>query len=161
MAKRHPSLIPLSHDHHHALALALRCRKHALGQLNPADRQSLEDFAQEVRQFGSSALIPHFKAEENVLFPVLAGHPECRSLIGQLESEHRELGAKLSREADPVERRKFLFDFGDLLERHVRLEERELFPRFEELIPEAEAARVGQEIKRALEAAQRTGDGAQ
>lgn len=32
---RHPSLVRLSHDHHHGLALALRCRKQALGQIRP------------------------------------------------------------------------------------------------------------------------------
>ena len=81
MPKRHPSLVPLSHDHHHGLALALRCRKHALGQLNPGDQASLEDCAAEVVQFFEAALLPHFEAEEKVLFMLLSGHDQCRSLV--------------------------------------------------------------------------------
>jgi len=155
MAKRHPSLIPLSHDHHHGLALALRCRKHALGQLNPGDRQSLEGCATEVYRFLESALLPHFDAEEKILFPALSEHAQCRPLATQLENEHDKFRAHLSRDSRPVELRKFLFDFGDLLERHIRLEERELFPMFEELMPPDEAERVGAEIKKLLAAAQR------
>jgi hemerythrin-like domain-containing protein len=157
MAKRHPSLIPLSQDHHHGLALALRCRKHALGQLNPGDHEGLERCAREAYRFWESALIPHFEAEESVLFTRLSAHAQCRSLVAQLENEHREFRAKLSSDERLSEPKKFLFDFGDLLERHIRREERELFPMFEELIPSDEADRIGVEIKRMLKAA-RTAD---
>ena len=150
MAKRHPSLIPLSHDHHHGLALALRCRKHALGQLNPGNFRSLEDCAQEVSRFLADALLPHFEAEEKVLFTALSRHPECRPVIAQLENEHSALRAA---DAGSMELRKFLFDFGDLLERHIRLEERELFPLFEKLVPHDEAEQVGVAIERTLEGA--------
>ena len=155
MAKRHPSLVPLSHDHHHGLALALRCRKHALGQLNPGDRDSVEDCAAEVDRFFQAALLPHFEAEEKVLFPALSGHGPWDATVRQLEKEHDVFRTQLSgRESGGADHgsalRKFLFDFGDLLERHIRLEERELFPMFEKLIPQDEADRLGAEIKRML-----------
>jgi len=38
--------------------------------------------------------------------------------------------------------------FGELLERHIRREERELFPLYEAHIFEAEAIRIGAEIAR-------------
>lgn len=150
MPKRHPSLVPLSHDHHHGLALALRCRKHALGQLNPGDQASLEDCAAEVVQFFEAALLPHFEAEEKVLFTLLSGHDQCRSLVGELQNEHREFRERFSPTKKPIELRKFLFDIGDLLERHIRREERVLFPMFEELIQADEAEWAGLEIKRLL-----------
>lgn len=155
MTKRHPSLVPLSHDHHHGLALALRCRKHALGQLNPGDHESLEDCAAEVDRFLQAALLPHFEAEERVLFPALCGHGPWDDIVRQLEKEHGVFRAH-SPDRKPgitdhgTALRKFLFDFGDLLERHIRLEERELFPIFERLVPQDEADRVGAEIKRML-----------
>lgn len=155
MAKRHPSLVPLSHDHHHGLALALRCRKHALGQLHPGDPQSLENCAAEVYRFLETALLPHFEAEERILFAALSGHARWDTTVAQLETEHRTFRGHLSRQRSgsgdqgPA-LRKFLFDFGDLLERHIRIEERELFPLFEELIPRDEAERVGIEIKEML-----------
>lgn len=152
MAKRHSALIPLSHDHHHGLALALRCRKHALGQLNPGDQGSLEDCAGEVRRFFEHALTPHFEAEEKVLFTLLSGYTQCRPVVEKLENEHREFRERLSPDKEPGELRKFLFDVGDLLEQHIRREERVLFPMFEELIPAEEAERAGLEIEHVLNA---------
>ena len=160
MAKRHPALIPLSHDHHHGLALALRCRKHALGQLNPGDPASIEACAAEASRFFTENLTAHFEAEETVLFPLMAAYEECRELVTQLKSEHREFRRLVARLADPGGLRKSLFDFGDLLEQHIRSEERRLFPAFETLVPAAEAERAGREIKRLLESKQATKSGA-
>jgi hemerythrin-like domain-containing protein len=44
-----------------------------------------------------------------------------------------------------------LFDFGDLLEEHIRREERELFLLFERYITQEDAGRIKSEIERALE----------
>ena len=154
MAKRHPALIPLSHDHHHGLALALRCRKHALGQLNPGDPASVEACAAEASRFFNENLTAHFAAEETVLFPLMAAHEECRELVARLESEHQEFRRLVARPAEAAGLRKFLFDFGDLLEQHIRSEERQLFTAFETLVPEADAERAGREIKRLLEPSQ-------
>ena len=101
MAKRHPALIPLSHDHHHGLALALRCRKHALGQLNPGDPAAIEACAAEASRFFNENLTAHFEAEETVLFPLMAAYEECRELVAQLKSEHREFRKLMARPADP------------------------------------------------------------
>ena len=152
MAKRHPALIPLSHDHHHGLALALRCRKHALGQLNPGDPAAVGACAAEAARFFSENLTAHFEAEETVLFPLMAAHEECRELVARLESQHREFRGMVAAGGGRGGPRKFLFDFGDLLEQHIRSEERQLFPAFESLVPEVEAERAGREIKRLLDA---------
>ncbi len=151
MAKRHPALIPLSHDHHHGLALALRCRKHSLGQLNPGDPAAMEACAAEASRFFNENLAPHFEAEETVLFPLMTAHKECRELVAQLQGEHRQFRRMVETAGEPGGPRKFLFDFGDLLEQHIRSEERELFPAFEALVPEPEAERAGREIKRLLD----------
>ena len=151
MPKRHPALIPLSHDHHHGLALALRCRKHALGQLNPGDPASTEACAAEATRFLNDNLTPHFEAEETALFPMMAAYEECRGLVAQLESEHRKFRELAGRLAGPGGLRKSLFDFGDLLEQHIRSEERRLFAAFELLVPAPDAERAGREIKRLLE----------
>jgi hemerythrin-like domain-containing protein len=45
---------------------------------------------------------------------------------------------------------KLIFDLADLLERHIRKEERELFPLFEAHFDEAAAERIGVELKRIL-----------
>jgi len=150
---RHPSLIPLSHDHHHGLALALRCRKQALGQLKPMGLKGLKERAQELRDFFANNLVRHFRAEEEALFPKLRQLvPESAALLDQLARDHRQLRDAISQLDGEVALGKLVFDLGDLLERHIRKEERELFPLFEQHIGETGAETVRDEIKKILEA---------
>ena len=81
----------------------------------------------------------------------MAAYEECRELVAQLESEHREFRTLVALLADPGGLRKSLFDFGDLLEQHIRSEERRLFAAFEIHVPAPDAERAGREIKRLLE----------
>jgi iron-sulfur cluster repair protein YtfE (RIC family) len=151
---RHPSLVPLSHDHHHGLALALRCRKQALGQIKPTGFEGLKGRAQEFRAFFAANLVRHFQAEEKILFPLMrALVPESAAVIDQLLDEHEEIRGTIRRLDGDAGLSKTIFDLGDLLERHIRKEERELFPLFEKRVGAKEAERAGEEMKQILEAA--------
>ena len=144
---RHPSLIALSHDHHHGLALALRCRKQALGRLKPMGTAGLKERAGEFAAFFDQSLARHFKAEEEILFPFMrASIPESSALIDDLLAEHARLRAFLSPLAGETGLAKHLFDAGDLLERHIRREERELFPLFEKHAGAVDADKLGSEL---------------
>jgi hemerythrin-like domain-containing protein len=151
MAPRHPSLVALSHDHHHGLALALRCRKQALGQLKPIGAVGLAERAQEFLHFYKSSLTRHFEAEERVLFPAMrTALPASAALVDALVHDHQQIRQSLPELESKMELAKLLFDLGDLLERHIRKEERELFPLFESGIETAEAERIGRELKTIL-----------
>ena len=152
MAKRHPSLIPLSHDHHHALALAIRCRKQALGQLNPGNPKAMKAFAEEVKKFFLQNLDPHFEAEEKVLFPLIKLHSndDGEPLITALLSDHERIRKTVTALEKESELSKTLFDLGDLLDRHIRQEERVLFPIFEQAVPANKAEKAGIDIKNIL-----------
>ncbi|NIO10654.1 MAG: hypothetical protein GTO40_22670 [Deltaproteobacteria bacterium] len=152
MAKRHPSLVLLSHDHHHALALALRCRKHALGQLSPGDPDASKKLAQEVKEFFAQNLQSHFKAEEDILFPVIKAHAasDSETLIEELHRDHERITKTVSALDKGTGLSKTLFDLGDILERHVRQEERTLFPIFEKAVPSGSADQTGMEIEKIL-----------
>jgi hemerythrin-like domain-containing protein len=148
---RHPSLIPLSHDHHHGLALALRCRKQALGQLKPLGASGLRQRADEFLEFYHANLVPHFRAEEIVLFPPLRDTiPDCAPLVDELCHQHDELRQGVPGLESEGGLAKLIFDLADLLERHIRKEERELFPLFEAHFDDAEAERIGLELKKIL-----------
>ncbi len=148
---RHPSLIPLSRDHHRGLALALRCRKQALGQMKPTGAEGLRERAEELRHFVSNHLEQHFQAEEEILFPLIRSCvPESHSLVEDLLEEHEEIRKGAVRLEGKTDLAKILFDLGDLLERHIRKEERELFPLFETFVTPAEAERVNRDIERIL-----------
>lgn len=148
---RHPSLISLSHDHHHGLALALRCRKQALGQLKPMGAAALRERANEVLSFYERNLIPHFQAEETVLFPRMRSlAPRCASLIAELVKDHQTIQQLVEQLRAGNGLAKSIFDLGDLLERHIRREERELFPVFEEELEADEADAIGAAINNLL-----------
>ncbi|HEY3302095.1 MAG TPA: hemerythrin domain-containing protein [Candidatus Binatia bacterium] len=148
---RHPSLIPLSHDHHHGLALALRCRKQALGRLKPLGIQGLKERAQELKEFFRASLTPHFAAEEVALFPFMRSSiPESEPLISELLGEHEQLRGWVGLLDDEKHLAKTLFEAADLLERHIRREERELFPLFEAHAAPAGAESIGREIAKMI-----------
>ncbi len=148
---RHPSLIPLSHDHHHGLALALRCRKQALGQLKPMGTAGLRIRAEEFREFFDKQLTPHFRAEEEVLFPLMRrAVPGSAALLDELLRDHEKFRQAAPRLKADTGLGKLIFDLGDLLETHIRREERELFPLFEQHVESAEAEAVGEEIRKTL-----------
>lgn len=148
---RHRSLILLSHDHHHGLALALRCRKQALGQLKPTGAEGLRVRAGEFRDFFTQNLTNHFRAEEEALFPPLrALMPDSEPIINQLLREHQELRSAMPNLEAETGLGKVIFDLGDLLERHIRKEERELFPLFEQHLDLFDVETVGERIKNIL-----------
>jgi iron-sulfur cluster repair protein YtfE (RIC family) len=152
MAKRHTSLISLSQDHHHGLALALRCRKQGLGQIKPTGAEGLRLRAQEFLRLYDNELNWHFRAEEEILFPRLKAHvPESIQLIDELLRDHNAIRRAVPQLEAGAALGKLIFDLGDLLERHIRREERELFPLFEQHAEEIGAENIGVEISKMLE----------
>jgi hemerythrin-like domain-containing protein len=148
---RHPSLIPLSQDHHHGLALALRCRKQALGQIKPMGAEGLRERTKEFLAFYATHLVPHFRAEEEVLFPLLrSAVAESEDMIDELVRDHGQIRQAIPQLEGGTGLAKLIFDLGDLLERHIRKEERELFPLFEQHVEGKQAETVGEEIKKIL-----------
>jgi iron-sulfur cluster repair protein YtfE (RIC family) len=148
MAQRHPSLIALSHDHHHGLALALRLRQGQRALLTDGWTHDRREQARRTADFFDDELAPHFAAEERALFPVLrAGVPVASPLIDRLIGEHRAMEqARASLAYPPEDPGELLTRFGELLERHIRAEERELFPLFERHCAAIDAAAVGKAI---------------
>ncbi|HLC25934.1 MAG TPA: hemerythrin domain-containing protein [bacterium] len=153
--RRHSSLIPLSHDHHQGLVLALRLTKRR--SLAPESKwpRDLAGQAEATLAFYREQLLPHFHVEEEVLFPCLSPFLKPQeTLVSDLIEEHKKMGgliAELRSALHPGTRLdEILSRFGILLAHHIRDEERKLFPLFEERVPEAEARQIGEEISRAL-----------
>ncbi|HEV8715884.1 MAG TPA: hemerythrin domain-containing protein [Candidatus Binatia bacterium] len=149
--KRHPSLIPLSHDHHHGLVLAFRLREGLPRNWQPADNP--QEQATDTVRFFHNNLVAHFRVEEEVLFPAIRARvPHAATMLDALTAEHSEMRAQVENLAhalpDEVTLQTRLKAFGDLLERHIRREERELFPLYEFNISEAEAVRIGKDVAR-------------
>ena len=58
-----------SHDHHHGLVLAFRLREGLPRHRQPADNPQRQ--AEDATRFFHDNLVAHFRAEEEVLFPVI------------------------------------------------------------------------------------------
>lgn len=153
--KRHPSLIPLSHDHHNGLVLALRLTRRR--SMSPESKwpRDLPGQAEATLAFYREHLLPHFHAEEEILFPRLSAFLKPQeTIVSEMINEHQEMGdviAELRSALRPGNRLdEILSRFGSLLERHIRAEERKLFPLFESRVPKEEARQIGEEICQAL-----------
>jgi len=139
--KRRPALVPLSHDHHHALVEARRLRQAAA---TPESTAAATAFL----GFFADETVRHFREEEEQLFPCILEFEEARELLVRALLEHQRLhalAARLERLVDNGgEVDVTMGELGRLLESHVRLEERELFPLIERLVeelPQLEASR--------------------
>ena len=64
--KRHPALVPLSRDHHHALMVARRLRRTTHKNATEAAQAFLKHWKEEEQA--------HFRIEEDVLLPAYAAH---------------------------------------------------------------------------------------
>ena len=143
MARRHESLIPLSHEHHDALLLAWRLRTGDLSKRAPELR------AQHVNAFFEYRLVKHLKLEEELLFPALRAVLGVEaSLIDVLLSDHHELRAKAA--AIKAGGNDQVNSFCGLLEQHIRTEERQLFVLAENRMTPGEMAELGRQIKARL-----------
>jgi hemerythrin-like domain-containing protein len=143
--KRSPELTPLSHDHHQTLFAALKLKRW--------DDQAAA--SQDFLDFWRVQCAEHFRIEEDILLPgwlagddradvqlatrVLKEHLEVRTLVRKLEGE--------ATAADDLKQ------LGELLERHVRFEERELFPAIESGLDADALKALGAELARADTAA--------
>lgn len=140
--KRDPSLVPLSHDHHQGLLRAFFIRQ-AL-----RTGSGLEHQAAVTREFFRTDLVPHFRAEEDVLFPLLAPLlGDEVSLIEELLAEHREMEALTEALDGSTER---LAAYAELLDRHIRTEERRLFERYQDRVPVADRPAIEARLREAL-----------
>ncbi len=146
--KRHTSLVPLSQEHHDGLLLAVRLQqgRAALPRLWSHDLRAQAAF---VTRFFAEHLTDHFAAEEEHLFPAAAAaNPGLKAAAKELLAEHAELRALADSlpAADEKHLECSLMRFGQLLEHHIRSEERVFFPACEEHLPSAELERIGRAL---------------
>ena len=144
---RDQSLIPLSRQHQHALALCVR-----LSRAMDADEVDLEIWQAEMCQQFEQEIAAHFAAEENEVFPQAARFPELQPLVQELLAEHEALRALFSRAAARDLDLLGLADFAEKLPAHIRKEERQLFEAMQKLMSTEELSALGAVLKTVLPA---------
>jgi len=146
--RRSRQLKPLSSEHHHALLVAFQVKQALAGHAESAGApRELTGLLALVRRFDGQVLRTHVRTEEDVLGTYLA--PDD---LRRLRVEHAQLRELVDAAGagDPLEQRAALAGFAELLERHVRWEERELFPYAEGHVDADTLATIGGELERRL-----------
>jgi hypothetical protein len=146
--KRSRELRPLSSEHHQALLVAFQLKKGLAGHADSAGApRDLAGLLALAKRYEEGLLNAHTRAEEDLL-----GHHLDEAQLERLRSEHAELVRLMgvAKTGRPPEARGALAAFAELLERHVRWEERDLFPSVEGRLEEQELLLVMNELEKRL-----------
>jgi len=133
--KRAEELRGLSHEHHQALFRAMKLKRAS----DPGDE------AEAFLEFWRRHAQPHFRLEEEVLLPGWAqfGGGYDAALAERVLREHLELRADALRLEAGMLDLEAVRALGEALDRHVRFEERELFPLIEANLEPAALTELG------------------
>ena len=137
--KRHPALVRVSRDHHHALVIARTLRRATAATAAQAARSFLAHWEAEERL--------HFRLDEEVLLPAYARHGDPdHPTIARVLIDHVVIRRDAERLAGAPSL-ELLHGLGDRLAAHVQLEEQELFPLIEAALPEPELRALGERLR--------------
>ena len=140
---RAKSLIPLSRQHQHALALCVRVER-----ASPIVELDLPTWRSEIALLFEQEIRIHFAAEELVVFPAARGFAELVPLVEELIAEHARLKEWFARAESLSSADMVLFVRG--LSEHIRKEERQLLEGMQELMSGDKLAALGARLEDAL-----------
>lgn len=132
--KRNKSLVALSKEHHFGLLASWKIRRGFDLKVEP---KRMADF---VTYLWETHLSAHFIAEELAIFNVIK-----HILIDEALQQHVELRSLvklISAEGTPEQ----LTNFADLLEKHIRFEERQVFKMLQQELPEEKLNDIGEKL---------------
>jgi hemerythrin-like domain-containing protein len=139
---RDPNLIPLSHQHHNALAMCVLTRRSLGRDPSPANvaqlaRRAIDRYELE--------LANHFEVEEQILFPAIRNNLGELPLVDDLIAQHREV-ERLVAELRAAPAPALLERLCGLLTEHIRREEGDLFQVAQSRLPEPILRELGEAI---------------
>lgn len=135
--KRSKELAPLSREHHDGLLYVWKMRQ---GLKTGAPLSKLKGYT---IWYWKQHIKPHFFHEEKILLPHM---PANHELANRLKKEHeniRELILNLDHDADYTS----FIQLCDLLDDHIRFEERQVFTFLEETLPPEELNNIFLELE--------------
>lgn len=124
--KRHESLAPLSREHHGTLILAQLLKRNAPEYKGlPTDTEGKIKYA---AGFYQQNLMQHFSKEEVMFEKVKHTNAAIEKLAEEIYAEHTVLRNKFLLLNTASDKETALDELGNMLEAHIRKEERVLFP---------------------------------
>lgn len=125
--KRHESIARFSREHHFGLLLVWKIKQGKKLSISP------ERVSNYVLHFFEQDLKQHFANEEKNLFAKL---PDASLLKKQALEEHQKIYTLIEQIRNDKNSYPLLVQFSELLESHIRFEERTLFSHIQEAVPE-------------------------
>ena len=139
--KRHEKLQPLSRQHHNGLLAALLLKK---GIGKAADANVMAAF---IIDFWNKDLKEHFASEEELLIPPLLNSSLDKNLNDQLLKEHELIRSYIDSLKNSADNISIIKAFSELLDKHIRFEERIYFPQAEKILSDEQLQKIGQQLK--------------
>jgi hemerythrin-like domain-containing protein len=135
--KRNENIVKLSRDHHASL---LFCWKIRQGVKHHIDLDRMINY---VRYFWTQHFAPHFGEEEAFLFAPLKDDKVQRAL-----DDHKQIKASIETmdRLGIQDREGKLLQLADMVDEHVRYEERILFPHLELSLSDEQLTQIGTQI---------------
>ena|SRR5690606_20608652 len=135
--KRSEHIVQLSKEHHFSL---LFCWKVRVGIKKEIEHDRIIDY---INYFWKDHLLPHFQ-EEDILFSFVDD-----AFVKRAYEEHNTINATVKQLnlSTKKEQAGLISHIADLVDAHVRFEERELFPHLEKAIAEPKLVEIGRRIK--------------
>lgn len=131
--QRHPTLVPLSHEHQRLLFVCRYLKKDAAAYEGfPLDTQAKLGYIVKVFQ---EIMVPHIQKEE-YLFEVCRGkNDEIDTMMDELLAEHQSISRMYSGLVDNTDLITAMDILATHLEAHIRKEERTFFEKLQEKLP--------------------------
>jgi iron-sulfur cluster repair protein YtfE (RIC family) len=148
---RDKNLIPLSHQHQHALALCVRIER-----ASPIPEINLPAWQEELTLLFRAEIGIHFAAEEQLVFPAAHHFEELAPLVAELLEEHTALRQDFVQAQEGALSSDELTRLSRQLSTHIRKEERQLFERMQTLLTPEQLNELGQRLEEALRGADET-----
>ncbi len=138
--KRIEQLQNLSREHHQSLTLA----QQAVKTSDSGNETAIAALCRSIVEDYPQVWMAHFKVEEDTIFSLFPGEDdsEISRLCVLLQQEHRQMDGyyEQMKQGDYT----VLGDFGVLLKKHTRMEERQLFPLLEKAMTAEQLEQVRQ-----------------
>lgn len=132
--KRHETLKPLSRHHMAALHMALKLRR----ANTEKSTLTAPELKAELNDFWNPGGQEHFREEEEILLTAFAQYasidrPEIKEMLLEHVKIRALIDSLLTTDEDTASR---MHELGELLDAHIRKEERVIFPMIEKALPE-------------------------
>lgn len=140
--KRNENLKTLSWEHHDGLVVSFRLQQ---GLNKNTDAIEMAEY---ILFTWGTVLEHHFWQEEQTISSNLSKSETATELMNQFTNEHEQIRYLVNQIKQDNTNTKYIKEFADVLNKHIRFEERQLFPLFEKEMGKARLAEIGKFLKK-------------